>query len=218
MCQTRYAEAVKAHDKKQREFDPTTSRIMSEWKATISDETIRNMALIPGYEAADMGNELLDYWNFIRREMLGEGVASIQAEFARLEKWTYKDEDWKEKFTEFPEMIERIMDRGIDAEEVLRTFFSTKFVLALKASERLKLQVASIMTEPRWPTYAELIPRLSHAMRVSHEFDPKPEGIIANAGGRSEARDCPSLRGAGARCDELCDAWLRLACGDGWQI
>ena len=182
LSRQRYGEAVKAVDKTIREFDVVASRIIGDWRATISDDTIVAMKLIPGYADAENDNDLLAYWDIIDRVMMGEGVASMQANFAQLDKWGLEDGKWRQGITDFQRLVDRILGAGMDPQEVLDTLLTTKLVLGCKSSERLKTLLSTVMTEDRWPNFRVLLPRFANVLRVSEEFDPKTEGILANAG------------------------------------
>ena len=184
-------------------------------RITTSQAIWDRMERMPEFSAKYEGQKLLFVITCARAASTGAGAHSVYIDFCHILKLEIVNDNWISFFKQYLALMVRIRGRGMTAEELLKAFFNSRFLVSVMESKLLKEQVDGAMSLPIWPDVDDLGEKWTNILttRDATRGLERDRGVQGNEaefddGDYDDGREQHAYR---ARMDKfsktLCDNW-----------
>jgi hypothetical protein len=151
-------------------------------RVTTSMQIWDRMERMPDFERNYEGQQLLYILDCARAASTGAGAHSVYIDFCHILKLSVVSDDWVTFFKQYLALMVRIKGRGMGAEELLKAFFNSRFLVSVMESRLLKQQVDDAMSMPVWPDVNDLVDKWTNILTTKKETRglERDHGVQAN--------------------------------------
>ena len=151
-------------------------------RVTISTSIWDRMERMANFNTKYEEQKILFVLDSARAASTGAGAHSVYIDFCHILKLSIVGDDWVTFFKQYLALMVRIKGRGMGADELLKAFFNSRFLVSVMESRLLKQQVDDAMSLPVWPDVNDLVDKWTNILTTKEATRglERDNGVQAN--------------------------------------